>query len=494
MLCFLMLCVCMPGTVHATEPAYTEFSDLNGKTVAMLTGAPFEELIRSKAPRVKAFRYFSQTADMILALKAGKIDAFLMNNAIASLLVNRDEALAVFPHNLGESTFGFAFAKESKERQKWQEAFQKISQQEIADAWEKWTGANETVKTLPKQDWPGSQGTVKVAACDTLEPMSYVGKDGQLVGFDIDLILKMAKQLDVHVEFTGMEFSALLSSVEAGKALFGAGSIIATDERKELVDFVEYYPAAFVLVVPAKQQASGKTGIFQKISDSFHRTFIKEGRYKMILSGLSLTVFMAIVAGLAGVVLGFLLVFLRHCNIGLCNRLIALYSSLVAGVPSVVILMVLYYVVFGFMNMSAILVAIIGFALIFGARAYGVIWNAVVSVDSGQREAALALGYDERQAFKEIILPQARQFYFPILQSQFVMLLKETSIAGYITVVDLTRAGDLIRSRTMAAFFPLISVAVIYFLLTWLLSKAIGLIDWRDQKKHDARKIKGVDA
>ena len=133
------------------------------------------------------------------------------------------------------------------------------------------------------------------------------------------------------------------------------------------------------------------------------------------------------------------------------------------------------------------------FALIFGARAYEVIWNAVCTVDDGQREAALALGYSENLAFRDIILPQSREFYLPILQAQFVTMVKETSIVGYITALDLTRAGDLIRSRTMEAFFPLIAIAVIYFLLTWFLGYLINRYHVHGLKIRDKRIIKGVD-
>ena len=121
------------------------------------------------------------------------------------------------------------------------------------------------------------------------------------------------------------------------------------------------------------------------------------------------------------------------------------------------------------------------------------IWNAVCAVDGGQREAALALGYDEALAFSQVILPQSRGLYQQLLHSQFILLMKETSVAGYITVLDLTRAGDLIRSRTMEAFFPLIAIAVIYFVLTLLLTKAVGLIDLQIERQHDSRKIRGVD-
>ncbi len=182
-------------------------------------------------------------------MKSGKTDACLNNNTIAQLAVNRDPDIALFPQSLKDGVFGFAFAKGSPDRELWQAAFDKIDQDTIQALWEKWSGADESKKVIPEQDWPGLNGTVKAAVCDTLEPMSYVGANGQLMGFDIEMILSIAKELDVHVDFIGMEFSAILASVQSGKALLGAGSIIVTDERKEAVDFVEYFPAAFVLVV-----------------------------------------------------------------------------------------------------------------------------------------------------------------------------------------------------------------------------------------------------
>ena len=233
----------------AAVPEYTEFSDLSGKTVSMLTGAPFEDLVRSKVPDVGGFTFFSNMPDIILALESGKTDACLNNNAIAQLAVNRDPKIAMFPQDLKDGAFGFAFANGDPNRDKWQAAYDTLDENTLQTVWKKWTGADDSLKTLPKQDWPGLNGTVKAAVCDTLEPMSYVGPGGELIGFDIEVILLIAKELDVHVEFTGMEFSAILAYVQSGKALLGAGSIIITPEREEAVDFVSYYPAAFVLVV-----------------------------------------------------------------------------------------------------------------------------------------------------------------------------------------------------------------------------------------------------
>ena len=285
-----------------------------------------------------------------------------------------------------------------------------------------------------------------------------------------------------------------MPSVESEKALLGCGSIVFSDERKEVVDFVDYYPASFILIVRSAAAAEANEGLITRLKGSIHRTFIKDSRYKMVLSGLWTTIVIAAFSGFFGLLLAFALTFLRHRNNPVANRLIAVYCSLISGIPAVVILMVLYYIVFGKTSLSAIIVAVIGFSLIFAARSFGVIWNTLESVDPGQREAALALGYGEDRAFREIILPQAMRGFIPLIAAQFTALVKETSIAGFITVVELTRAGDLIRSRTMEAFFPLLSIALIYFVLIRCLEKAEDLMQKIRARKREERKIKGVDA
>ena len=490
--CLFAACPREADAASSAQPEFTEFSQLNGKIVAMLTGAPYKNLISSHAPHVKEFKYFDNVADMLMALESNKIDAYMTSDAVALLATNKDDRIAMFPEPLEETNYGFAFKKGSKEPVKWGKALDQIPKATIQSLWDEWTGGDDTTKQIPEQTWPGKNGTVRIAACDTIPPMSYRGDNGEIIGFDIELLLLMAQKLDVHLEFEGMEFASVMPAVQSGKDVMGIGGIIITEEREKAVDFLPYYPAAFVLVVRAAENGSGE-GFWAGLKSSFYRTFIKDNRYRMIASGLGLTVLISIVSGLIGILLAFGLVLIRQRDRKPVNRLIAFYESLIAGIPAVVILMVLYYVVFGKVQISAVIVAIIGFALIFGARSYGVIWNAVGAVDQGQWEAALALGFNEQTAFRQIILPQAMPIYLPVLQAQFVTLLKETSVAGFITVLELTRAGDLIRSSTMEAFFPLISIAVIYYFLTWLMTKLIGLINVKQERSHRSRRIKEVD-
>lgn len=472
---------------------YSEYSDLSGKRVSMLTGAPFEELVRSKVPDVGEFSYFNSAPDTILALKSGKTDAFLTNNAVGALAVNRNPELALFPQDLDTSAFGIAFAKGDPARDMWQAAYDAISEETKNALWEKWTGSDDSVKLLPEQDWPGSNGTVQAAVCDSLEPMSYMGNGGQLIGFDIEMILLMAKELDVHVEFTGMEFSAIMSSVQADKALLGAGSIIATDERKQSVDFVEYYPAAFVLVVRAFRIETGGS-FLSAIADSFQKTFIRENRWKLFLKGIGTTMLITVLSVLFGTILGFAVFMLCRNGNPAANFITRFFVWLVQGMPAVVLLMILYYIIFGRVNISGAAVSVVGFTLVFGSAVFGMLRAGVGAIDKGQLEAAYALGYTNRKAFFRIILPQALPHFMPAYKGEITALIKATAVVGYVAVQDLTKIGDIVRSRTYEAFFPLIAVAIIYFILAAILTFLVNRIEIRiDPRRRSKQQIlKGV--
>jgi polar amino acid transport system substrate-binding protein len=148
----------------------------------------------------------------------------------------------------------------------------------------------------------------------------------------------------------------------------------------------------------------------------------------------------------------------------------------VDGMPGVVLLMIFYYVIFGGVSISGAWVSVIAFTLVFGSAVYSMLETGVGAIDKGQTEAACALGYTDRQAFFRVVLPQAVPHILPSYTGQVTSLIKATAVVGYIAVQDLTKMGDIIRSRTYEAFFPLITVAVLYFILAGILSFAVKRI------------------
>ena len=200
-------------------------------------------------------------------------------------------------------------------------------------------------------------------------------------------------------------------------------------------------------------------------------------RYRLILDGLKLTILISIFAALLGTILGGVVCYMRMSRNVFLSRAAAVYISLLRGTPVLVLLMIIYYVVFASVNINPAIVAVLAFGMNFAAYVSEMFRTSIQSVDKGQKEAGIAGGFTEVQTFVYIISPQALRHLLPVYKGEFISLVKMTSIVGYIAVQDLTKASDIIRSRTFDAFFPLIMAAVIYLLLAWLLTWALGAIE-----------------
>ena len=169
---------------------------------------------------------------------------------------------------------------------------------------------------------------------------------------------------------------------------------------------------------------------------------------------------------------------------------------LIEGMPIVVLLMILYYVVFSEVNIPGVAVSVIAFTLVFAASVFNMIKSGVAAVGTGQMEAAYSLGYTERKAFFNIMLPQVLRHAMPAFKASIKSLIKATAVVGYVAVQDLTKMGDIVRSRTYEAFFPLIAVAVIYFilaaLLIWIVNKIeVRAIPGRKSSGNDQEEAQG---
>lgn len=219
-------------------------------------------------------------------------------------------------------------------------------------------------------------------------------------------------------------------------------------------------------------------------SDSFYINFIKDDRWKYLSDGFLVTLEIAFSAVLLGILLGFTVAVIRstHDKTGklrFLNLLCKIYLTVIRGTPVVVQLLIIYFVIFGSVNVSKVLVAIVAFGVNSGAYVAEIIRSGIMSIDKGQFEAGRSLGLSYLQTMVYIILPQAFKNVLPVLGNEFIVLLKETSVSGYIALQDLTKAGDIIRSQTYTAFMPLIAVAVIYLAVVMLFSFLLGKLERR---------------
>ena len=189
-------------------------------------------------------------------------------------------------------------------------------------------------------------------------------------------------------------------------------------------------------------------------------------------------------AVLIGIVLGFLVAVVRStCDktgkLKILNAICKLYLTVIRGTPVVVQLLIIYFVIFGSMDISKVIVAVMAFGLNSGAYVAEIFRSGIMSVDSGQFEAGRSLGFNYAQTMIYIIMPQAFKNVLPALGNEFIVLLKETSVSGYIALQDLTKGGDIIRSRTYDAFMPLIAVALIYLAMVLIFTKLVNILERR---------------
>ena len=214
------------------------------------------------------------------------------------------------------------------------------------------------------------------------------------------------------------------------------------------------------------------------IYDDFYKTVIFDERYKLILVGLKNTILIAIGALIVGILLGSIISIVKYTNkergkFKLLSKIFDIYVNIIRGTPSVLQLMIMYYVIFKTSTIDSVIVGIIAFGINSSAYVAEILRSGFDSIDDGQVEAGLSLGLNFRQVLKYIIIPQAIKVSLPSMGNEFVTLIKETAIAGYIGIEDLTKASDIIASRTYDYFFPLVLVALIYLVLTSVISKLL---------------------
>ncbi len=477
---------------------YTSVDELAGKRIGVTTGSIHDRLIAKRLPSAEIM-YFTGLADLPVALKARQIDAFVAPESSVIFMHYEDESLVWLDEVLTDADLAFAFPK-SAEGRKLNEQFDEYLGKLLSDGTverlkEKWFALEEDAKTIiDYSTLPDINGTLRVATAAQQMPYCYV-RENEVAGLEIEIVAQFCKENGYAMEVDKMNFDGVLASLQSGKADLAASCLALTEERKESVDFSRPYTNLnVVLVVTDGENAKKQAGFFSDIYNSFYKTFIRENRYKLFLEGIGITMLITLLSIVFGTLLGFVLFMACRNGNAFANRITNLCFFFIQGTPMVVLLMVLYYIIFGSVAISGIAVAVIGFTLTFASAVFGLIRMAVGTIDRGQYEAAYALGHSNRQTFYRIIMPQAIPHVLPAYRGEIVGLIKATAIVGYIAVQDLTKMGDIVRSRTYEAFFPLIAINVIYFVLEGLLGFLVGKIslnfDHRRRKTPDL--LKGV--
>lgn len=498
MLCILSGCSSDrdKSTAALERKSITGFSDLEHARIGVMTGSVQTLQVEEHFPNAEIY-YFTNDTDMLNALRAGKIDAYASAEVFVKYMMTANPDLAYLDEWLSDGMqVGAVFPKTEKGQalcNKFNEFISESHQNGVyEDIQNTWFGQDESRRVVPDLDKLSDvNSTLKIAVDPTMIPFVYV-KDNNIVGIDIDIVVRFCKEYGYRLEVAPMDFSGIIPSVVTGKVDFASCGIAYTSERAESVLFSEPTCESHSVIAILKQpENSAESGFLSSVKSSFIKTFIREDRWKLFLKGIGTTLIITLLSINFGTTLGFLTFMLCRNGNKAANTITHFCVWLVQGMPVVVLLMILYYIVFGSSSIPGTVVSVIAFTLVFGSGVYGIVKSGVAAIDKGQLEAAYTLGYTNRKAFFKIILPQAMPYFMPAYKGEVTSLIKATAVVGYIAVEDLTKMGDIVRSRTYEAFFPLIAVAVIYFILAALLIFFINKIELHnDPRKRNPEDVK----
>lgn len=486
---------------RADDNTYAEVFDPNraSAVIAIETGTTTETAVRAAYPQAK-FIVVDDAIDGFLTVTSQKADAFAADKTtFESYLADGNTGLRIY----GDTTIGekgnvaVAISPVTKipNAEKQINAFLREMSENgtLDDMRNRWlvehNYAMPAIEEAQQSDY-----TITIGTTGLVEPYSfYEGTD--LTGFDLELMKRFALWCNAELAVEIYDWDGITPACISGKVDYIMSNLFETQERREVMGFsIPYTYVETVLVVKDEGNGTKEHNLLQELANSFEKTFIRENRWRLIRDGLLVTLEITVLAGMIGTILGFLLCLWLRCR----NRPLALLARgicrLMEGIPSLVVLMIIYFVVFASVKIAPVTVGIISFSLIFSVAVARILNTGINTIDAGQWEAASALGFDRGRTFLRIIMPQAVRQVLPIYRGEYVSMLKLTSIVGYISIEDLTKAGDIIRSRTYEAFFPLIATAVIYFIIS---AGAAFLIDGvqskLDVKRGPRRYPKGVD-
>ena len=269
-----------------------------------------------------------------------------------------------------------------------------------------------------------------------------------------------------------MDLGSGIIALNTGQCDVVNACLYVTEERKKSVDFTTpYYLCRGGYFVLDRDRKSG-----MGLKERLEMNLLAESRWKLITDGLWETLRITLLSILLGTLLGIGVCAMLRSRRKWARKAATLYGAFIQGIPTLVLLLIMFYVVLSKSGVSGTLVAVVTFAMCFAWSAGSIFDTSISSVPAGQTEAGLSLGLTPLKTFVGIVVPQALRKGLPLYSGECVALLKSTSIVGYIAIMDLTRASDLIRSRTFDAFIPLLVVTVAYFVLAWLIRLLLRLL------------------
>lgn len=451
--------------------------DLAHRRVGVVSGSQHDLFTSTFVDADKIMR-FNTAPDLFKALDSGMVDAVYSQDVDTNAFVWKFPNFEIHRSSMPSRDIAVGMNKDSVELCRQFNAF--LQDFKDSEPWNemltRWFGGPEAdisgmfVDTTTYQTAP-----LRVSVSGTHYPYNYM-ENGEILGFEVEMMRHFAASLHRPVTFDMMPMQSFIMSLVQGQTDAVASLLAITPERAEKALFTTPYlhtqPIFLTNEAPTSVDET-QVGLWQSLKDSFVSNLIVEDRYKMLADGLSITLIVTLLSVLFGTLLGALLCWMRMNRRRWLVRIAKAYIELMRGMPVLVLLLLMFYVFLVPLKLSGVAVAVVTFSLNSSAYFCEMFRTAISGIDRGQTEAGLALGFTRLQTFWYIVLPQAVRAVIPVYIGEVVALLKGTAVVGYVAVTDLTKAGDIIRSRTFDAFFPLIIVSVIYFLIAWLIGMAL---------------------
>ena len=473
-------------------------ADLRGKHVAHMSSDFHKRELKALQPEI-AFDPYTEYSFAFESLRRGKIAAVSIGRTYADFWLAKYPGEFQIAFDYADDTCAFLLPKASPFKAKLDAEIRKMrATGECARIYEKWCEAAKTGRAMKLPAFPpppADAPEVKVACAALSEPWCFVSAGG-VVGIDVEILLTVAHRLGWRIVTKTYSWGGMVDAVNAGRTDIACGGIYTGGNEFPTVDVSEKYAdeKMCVMALNAGDDRIGSERSFlsacvTSLKASFVRTFVTEDRWQLMVTGLGVTLLITFLATVLGTLLAFPLWLARTSRRAFVSGCAKSYISLLQGTPVLVLLMVLFYLVFGKVNIDGIWVAVIGFALNFAAYSSEMLRSGIDSIPRGQTEVALALGYRPKKAFFRFILPQAVRTILPVYRGEVVSVLKATSVVGYIAINDLTKASDLVRSRTYESFFPILTTAFIYFAVAWLLAFALERFGRRFDPARGRREV-----
>lgn len=418
LMCMAFLTMYVKADAQAKSKTIKTVDDLKGAKIGVqlgTTGDIYSSDYEGDKEGTTVERY-NKMADAVQALKQNKIDCVIIDEQPALTVAKDNSDLKILEEEFVSEEYAICIAKGNDElTDKINSALEELK----ADGTIKSIISNYIGEEKGKHPYKTPEGTkysgkkLVAATNATFPPYEYYENE-KVTGIDIDIITAIGDRLGMKVEIADMEFDAIINSVSSGKADVGIAGLTVTKDRLKSINFSNSYAKSKQVIIVKAGKEGNKIGIVEK----FKKNFIKDNRWKYITKGLKNTLIIAIFSAILGIILGFLVAFVRvtHDRTGkikLLNRVCKLYLTVVRGTPMMIQLLIMYYVIFKSVNVDKVLVAVLAFAVNSGAYVAEILRSGIMSVDNGQFEAGRSLGLTYKVTMMSIILPQAVKNVLP---------------------------------------------------------------------------------